>query len=754
MLQLAPSQPFDSSQRPVALRMRPDLIVRERSAGSRVYFILKDPIRLSHHQLWEEEFALLQMLDGRTSIAAMKEAFVKKFPGSRLDKRLLQILHGQFHRNGLVLSDNVGQSDELRRRNEQAQSRENWGRVRGWMSIRFRGINPDTALDHLDQRLGWCFEWPAMLAIALFLVFTLIFFLIHSVSIIWSLPSLNETMTAQTLALTYLAFCGLKVLHEIGHGLACKHYGGECNEMGLMLLIFTPCLYCDVSDSWMVSSKWRRAMIALAGIWFEFIAASICMWLWWFTNPGVMHSLCFQVVLVGSVGTLLFNGNPLLKYDGYFVVSDLLDRPNLSQQARRVLWNGFAWFFLRRSTQLPADYSGRGDGFLWMYGVLAGAYRCLLSIVILFVVFKIFQILRLESVGLILVCSVLAGWLYWTGSAVGNWVKSRGGIKGLRTGRVSLTFLVSVFLMAAVAWLPLPARLHSQAYLEVRATRAVVVLVDGKLQRCQAEGAVVHAGDEIAKLVSEDLELNLIARRGELSRQRARLIGLESRRGIETLVSSMMPSVQEGIRGLELELQRLESDIEQLTLRASIDGTILAPMTTKESMNPNELQTWSGLPMDAENVGCILTRGTTFCEIGDAQSFQATVYLNQPQVELVRAGQVVFLKSKPLPDVSFRGTISAVGMATHSELPNEVAAAGMVPSRPNRSGRLESVEPVFVAKIEIAPESLRGNDLLPLHHSIATIAIQIDKESIGNRIARFVFSTFAIDPTVKRRASR
>ncbi len=754
MLQLAPSQPFDSSQRPVALRMRPDLIVREQSAGSRVYFIIKDPIRLSHHQLWEEEFSLLQMLDGRTSVAAMKEAFVRKFPSSRLDSRLLQILHGQFHRNGLVLSENVGQSDELRRRNEQAQSREKWGRVRGWMAIRFRGINPDTALEHLDQRLGWCFERPAMLAIALFLVFTLIFFSIQSVRTISSMPSLHEYMTAQTFALTYLAFCGLKVLHEIGHGLACKHYGGECNEMGLMFLIFTPCLYCDVTDSWMVDNKWRRAMIALAGIWFEFIAASICMWLWWFTNPGVMHSLCFQVVLVGSVGTLLFNGNPLMKYDGYFVVSDLMDRPNLSQQAQRVLWNGFAWFYLRRAPNLPADYSGRSDGFLWMYGLLAGAYRCILSIVILCVVFKIFQILRLESVGLFLVCSVLAGWLCWISSTVGAWVKSRGGLGSLRKGRVSQTLLLAIFLMAAIVWLPLPARLHSQAYLEVRATRAIVVMVDGKLQRCQAEGASVHAGDEIAKLVSEDLELSLIARRGELSRQRARFIGLESRRGVDPLVSSMMPSVQEAIRGLELEVQRLESDLEQLTLRAPIDGTILAPMTTKSSMNPNELPTWSGLPMDAENVGCVLSRGTTFCEIGDARSFQATVYLSQQQVELVRPGQTVFLKSKTLPDHSFRGTIFVVGTATHLELPSEVATAGIVPYRPNSNGRLESVEPVFIAKIEIATESLRGNDLLPLHHSIAKVAIQIDSQSLGNRVARFFFSSFAIDPTVKQRASR
>ena len=124
MLQLTPSQPFDSSLRAVALRMRPDLIVRERKAGSRNYFVIKDPVRLSHHQLWDEEFALLRMLDGRTSVAAMRDAFVKKFPGSRLDSRLLQILHGQFYRNGLVLSEHSDQAHELRSRNERFQLQE------------------------------------------------------------------------------------------------------------------------------------------------------------------------------------------------------------------------------------------------------------------------------------------------------------------------------------------------------------------------------------------------------------------------------------------------------------------------------------------------------------------------------------------------------------------------------------------------------------------------------------------------------
>ncbi len=754
MLQLAPSQPFDSSHRPVALRMRPDLIVRERKVGSRIYFVIKDPIRLLHHQLWEEEFALLRMLDGRTSFASMRKAFEKKFPGSRLDSRLLQILHGKFYRSGLVLSNNVGQAIELQRRHEDFQSQEKWRRVRGWMSIRFRGINPDNALELLDKRLGWCFEVPALMTTMLFVAFTMIFFAMHSARLVENLPSLEEYMTGQSIALLYIAFSGLKVLHELGHGLACKHYGGECNEMGLMLLIFTPCMYCDVTDSWMVGSKWKRAMIASAGIFFELIAASVCMWLWWFTNPGVIHSLCFQVVLVGSVGTLLFNGNPLLKYDGYFVVSDLLDRPNLAQQARRVLWNGFVQFYWFRAPYLPADYSGRSDGILWAYGVLAGTYRCLLSVVVLFLVFKFFQILRLESVGLLLVCSVLAGWLFLISGLVGNCVGSRARLGGVRKGRVSLTLLGSICLLAAVVWLPLPARLYSHAFLEVQATRAVVVLVGGKLLRCKPEGTIVHAGDTIATLVSEDLELSLIARRGELSRQRARLMGLESRRGVDPFVASLMPSVQEAIHGLELEVKRLESDIEQLTLRAPIDGIVLAPVTTKPSPDPNEIPTWSGYPTEEENVGCVLPRGTLFCEIGDLRSFQATVFLRQPQVELTRPGQVVWLKSKSLPSRSFRGTISEVATASNSELPSEIATAGVIPSRFNRFGRPESAEPVFVAKIQIAAESLRGNDLLPLHHSVAKVGISIDPQSLGGRIARFAFSTFAIDPTVKQKASQ
>lgn len=752
MPQLLSSQHLASNDRPVALRMRRDLLVRERSSRGRTYFILKDPITLAHHQLWEEEYSLLQMLDGKTSFSSMKEAFGKRFKNSRLDLKLLQMLHGQFHRNGLVLSDGVGQSGELHRRNERLRSQARWGRVRQWMSIRLRGINPDTVLEYLDRRIGWCFEAPALLAITGLIVFTLFFFILQGITRSSSLLNMNAYLTTHTVGWLLVTFLGLKFIHELGHGIACKHYGGECNEMGIMLIIFTPCLYCDVTDSWMIESKWKRAMIALAGIWFELITASLCMWIWWLSNPGIIHSVCFHAMLVGSIGTIAFNGNPLLKYDGYFVVSDLLDRPNLWQSSRRVVLNGFVRFYVRNVASSAMDYSGRGNGFLWFYGLLSGAYRWILFVVVLMIVYKCFQVFRLELLGLFLIVFALIGLLVSFFNRMVTFVGTHGRIRNLRKGRISLSVFIALSLLAAVVWIPLPARLHAPVFMEVKDAKSVVVMVDGKLLRCQPEGALVRSGDVIAVLDSHDLQLNLAARRGELARQRARLIGLESRRSDDVLIASRIPTVQETIIGLELEVERLASEQDQLTLRAPIDGIIIAPLRT-DGPTTNDVPFWFGTPLDVENTGCFLRRGTLLCQIGQAGHVQGTVYLSQAQVELVRPGQAVTIKSKALPSASFRGTMVDVGSTGHPEIPLEIARSGLVPHRTNKEGRPESSEPIYVARVEIQNGSFEANEAVPMHHTIGAVHIQVDAQSIGTRLARFVYSTFSFDPTVQRKAT-
>ena len=135
-----------------------------------------------------------------------------------------------------------------------------------------------------------------------------------------------------------IVMAGAKVLHEFGHGLSCKHFGGECHELGFMLLVFTPALYCNVSDSWMLPSKWHRAAIGAAGMYVEMVLASIATFIWWFTDrTTLLNQVCLSLMFICSVSTLLFNGNPLLRFDGYYILMDLIEIPNLRQKSTEVL---------------------------------------------------------------------------------------------------------------------------------------------------------------------------------------------------------------------------------------------------------------------------------------------------------------------------------------------------------------------------------------------------------------------------------
>ena len=134
-----------------------------------------------------------------------------------------------------------------------------------------------------------------------------------------------------------LAIGAVKVLHELGHALACKHFGGEVHELGFMLLVFAPCLYCDVSDAWRLPSKWQRIAVSAAGMVVELVLAALATIVWWYAQPGVVQLVALNIMIVCTVSTLLVNGNPLLRYDGYYILSDLVETPNLWQRSREVL---------------------------------------------------------------------------------------------------------------------------------------------------------------------------------------------------------------------------------------------------------------------------------------------------------------------------------------------------------------------------------------------------------------------------------
>ena len=188
----------------------------------------------------------------------------------------------------------------------------------------------------------------------------------------------------------------MKILHELGHAVSCRHYGGRCHELGLMLLVFTPCLYCDVSDAWMLRDRWRRIAIGAAGMAVELVLAAVATFLWWWSEPGWLNSVCLDVMFIGSVSTLLLNGNPLLRYDGYYILADLLETPNLQQQAGGVVRRWVARWLLGIETPPDRLLPERGHWLLALYAVASTAYRLAVVVAILWFLKRAAAPYRLE----------------------------------------------------------------------------------------------------------------------------------------------------------------------------------------------------------------------------------------------------------------------------------------------------------------------------------------------------------------------
>ena len=328
---------LSSSARSLSIRRRPDLIARRQHYLGRSYWVVKDPVGLTYFRFQEEEYALLNWLDGQISLDEIKDRFEAEFPPQKITLDEIQQFLGMLHRSGLVIAAVGGQGKQLLKRRRERRRKELMARLANVLCIRFKGIDPERFLNWLYPWIKWFYSPAAVFACIFFGLSALTLVMVQFQTVMNRLPAFHEFFSFQN-ALLLSATLGLtKVLHEFGHGMTCKHFGGECHELGVMVLVLTPCLYCNVSDSWLLPNKWQRAAIGAGGMYVELVLASFATWIWWFSEPGLLNHICLNVMFVCSVSTLVFNANPLLRYDGYYILSDITEIPNLRQKSTAVL---------------------------------------------------------------------------------------------------------------------------------------------------------------------------------------------------------------------------------------------------------------------------------------------------------------------------------------------------------------------------------------------------------------------------------
>ena len=256
------SAQLTSSQRPVPLVMRADLVVEMMPYGDALYAVIKDPVALKYYRLQPQQFAMLQRLDGRRSLVDLRDELQRDFPAVHFSVVDVQSLVTDLHDKGLVVSSRFRQGEVLRRKHREHTAKKMRQAVMNPLYIRLPGWDPDRVLTWMVRWFGWLFH-PLTVAIFLMVdVASLVFLAVRFDDISARLPEFHQFFAWPNLAYLWMTMAMTKVIHEFGHGLSCKYFGAECHGMGIMLLVFSPTMYCDVTDSWMLKNKWHRIAIA------------------------------------------------------------------------------------------------------------------------------------------------------------------------------------------------------------------------------------------------------------------------------------------------------------------------------------------------------------------------------------------------------------------------------------------------------------------------------------------------------------
>ncbi len=608
------ASPFASSTaRPLPLAVRPDLQFRASGNRHQPTWIVKDPVALRYFELPAEEYFILRLLNGRASSDQIQARFAEEYAPRRLQPEQLQAFLGRLHREGLVIGESPGQGDELLRRRKRLARMAWLEKLSNLLAIRFRGVDPDRFLRRLDSWLGWMFSaW--FTAICSLLVATAVALVALHFDVLQSrLPDFYSFFGAGNLIWLAVAVALAKVLHELGHALACRHFGGECHELGLMLLVFTPCLYCNVSDVWMMSDKWRRIAVGAAGMAVEMVLAAAATLIWWWTAPGMLNGLCLDLMFVCSVSTLVFNGNPLLRYDGYYILSDLLEAPNLQERANRIVQRWFvAWAWgvhLPPERLLPAKRRGR----LAAFAIAASIYRLFVIIAVLWLIGRVLKPYHLEVVADALTVMVIGGAIVVPAFRTFRWVRQQQRNERMHWGRFFVRMGWVAAAVAVVVCIPLPYRLQAPAILEPAGAQRVYVTVPGTLTEAVREGSSLNAGDVIARLDNLDVAAEMVRLQSRRDREQLHLSNLRRQQGSDSAAAAQIPTAEKSLADMESQLAERRRDQQRLTLVAPQSGEVIPPHQQPSQATQGELPTWSGTPLDPKNIGSYLQTGTFVC---------------------------------------------------------------------------------------------------------------------------------------------
>ncbi len=518
----------------------------------------------------------------------------------------------------------------------------------------------DELVEVAHQKLQFLFKpWFTAVALLLF-TFTIYVFVTH-----WSQIGVDTyeyysftDKSAADLAEFWLLFLFMAFFHESAHALVCKHYGGGVHATGFHLIYLTPAFFVDVTEAWVYADRFQRVVTCIVGIWTELIICSVATVVWWGTPPGgAVHDLAYKVILIAGIAVVLMNLNPLVKLDGYYVMSETLGIDQIKERSTALV---LGWL-QKHVFRLPVDVPYVRPGLRWFfvpYSILSGVYSYLLLYAVARLAGNIF---RHYSPEWAFVPTIVVAFMIFKSRIIkfGTFIKTVYSAKRATMDRFTPQLSIAAVVLVVLLGVPyFPDTVQARFILEPAQRAVVHAEVPGTVREVLvSEGQPVARDSVVLRLQSLDLESQAAKSDADMRMARSRSSDAQMH------YASMADAEQELERNQQQNLL-LTDKVKRLELRSPIAGTVV-------SARPEDL------------LGSHLGVGATAIEVADLSSLRARLYVPESEMREVRPGEKVTLR----PDAYFRslpGMVSEIGLASSELEPGlepKTQYKGLVPPR-------------------------------------------------------------------------
>ncbi len=652
----------------VKASLRPNVRAHRQAFRGVAWFVLQDPLNNQFFRVTADAYGFLCRLgNGRSVDEAWQETLAGDPDAALSQEEVVQLL-GHLNMANLLHFDTPSAAPSIFDRYRQRVQRETRAKWMGFLSIRIPLLDPDRWLERLAPLIRVVYG-PVGLVLWLALLLMGAKVAVDHRDTLFD--QAGDLLAPGNLLLLYAGFLIAKVIHELSHAMACKRFGGEVHALGVMLVVFTPMPYVDASSSWGFRRRWQRMLVGAAGILAEFAVGAVAVLVWAWSAPGPVHAVAYNVMFVATVSTFLFNMNPLLRFDGYYILTDLLEAPNLYQRSREQLKYLFQRYLfgvdsLRPPSQVPTE-----GGMLALYGVLSLLYWVVvISGIVLFVADQYLDLGVLIALFLLLTLVLIP---------LGKFIHYLLFSPRLapRRGRAWLVLAgMCAALFAFLGLVPMPDRVRAPGVVEAMTFREMNSETAGFIVELLVRpGQPVAAGQALVRLGTPDLAQEIHAAEMQLLQSRA----LE-RRAEGEMVADLAPLRQQRA-ALESSLSELRRRRGSLVVTAPIAGI------------------WSA-PEIEDSVGKWIPRGTSLGTLVDQSAYRFVAVL--PQVATYLFGDTISRAEVRLAgqeNINLPAESVQVIPFQHGVLPSPAlgwAGGGDIAVASNDPGGVTATEPFFL----------------------------------------------------------